>query len=142
MSFNHFHQSVEDIIKSANPEQKIIWNSLFLQFGENISISQLAISGTFVASEISVYNARKLYFAYQLDLGAATGPLAFPGYISFFDQNNTLKFVSGDNSIVWNSTSAAVNYFYNVHSLKNIWFGRIVNTSIAQFNFIGFRIGI
>lgn len=150
MSFNHFHQSVEDIIKSANPEQKIVWNYLFLRFGENISISQFYFFGswanTSTAVELNVYSSRKLYFIYEMtyklynSIGNTSRPEA-----TVYNESN-VGIISLNNSIIyWNTTTAAPNYLPVERELKNIVFSRITG-NVATDNvygwFKGFRIGI
>lgn len=143
MSFNNFHQSVEEILKTASSEQKIVWNDIFLRFGENISISQLRHVGAI--APFATYNARILFFPYYMQLVHFTNSTVVSGgLVRFYNENNTIFYYGQRNIPVWNSTAAALGYVPIDFEVKNLYFSRIDDVAVrySHINFVGFRIGI
>jgi len=143
MPFNHFHQTIEDILKTATPEQKIVWNELFLFFGENISIRQVDYTGGLIGSEFNTYNANKYYFAYQLTLIPSNAGISNAAYAlaTLYAWNNASMLTIGVNNIAWNATAAAMYYSQQPAVLANVGFSRIANATYDTIRFIGYRIG-
>lgn len=140
---NIFHQSVEDIFKAATPEQKILWNYIFLRWGERIAISQVYFTGVFAGTEFSVYAANKLYVALQMEVtyGSVNGTPAGTG-INVYNEANALFYNVFNNSSYWDVTAAAQrNSALTVYN-KNIYFSRLSLSSGTYLKFIGYRIGI
>lgn len=136
---NIFHQSVEDILRAATPEQKILWNYLFLRFGERIAISQFCFTGQFAGTEIATYTARKLYVAYQLTLAyylsSANLPVAF-----LYDETNSSHLELSGNIAYWDATAGAVRYTSQSNQFNNLWFSRINSAQYQRIHFVGYRI--
>lgn len=135
----NFHQSPEEIIKNATAEQKIIWNQLFLLFGERLSIAQYTYTGTIAAAEFITYRARRIYFALEFIAGH-TSASANNSYIQLYNQNNAVFLNLGACSAYWNSTAAVTWYVPFSKPWHNIWFSRIVNSGYQSCHFIGYRI--
>ena len=138
---NIFHQSVEDILKAATPEQRLLWNYIFLRWGERVSISQYCFSGNSVASELTVYNANKIYVAYQLNMAGAGSQIAVSS-IQLFNELNAHKGNFIKSMPYWDATAASVRYVINSLYLQNMWFSRISCNIVMEINFIGYRVGI
>ena len=138
---NIFHQSIEDILKAATPEQKLLWNYIFLRFGERVPITQLYYAGAL--GEFSLYNANKLYVAYSLDLQSNGASVAgFPNVVLFNELNAVHASISNI-AAYWDATAAAVRFGGNNISLSNYWFSRIlINGGYSTIRFIGYRISI
>jgi hypothetical protein len=141
---NNFHQTPEQIIKNATAEQRILWNSIFLKFGETIGISQFNYTGPNVGTEFLTYSANKLYFALQMSIFSSSGPAsASYGQAQLFDETNTLMFLATNNAPVWDATAAALKYSVNIIELKNLLFSRFaVVAAIGGIHFIGYRLAI
>lgn len=137
---NIFHQSVEDILKAATPEQKILWNHIFLRFGERCSVSQMVYIGSFAASDLSVYVARRIFVYYDLELSANTTPGVVVPVWSFFDENNNISFYHSDNNVYWDAIAGAFRSTSNVILSKNGYLSRLTITHAAYIRFIGYRI--
>lgn len=140
---NIFHQSIEDILKTATPEQKIIWNDLFLRFGEKISISQFVANGSPAATGLEIFQARYIYFAYQFMFGRNSGvPSNGYSHTILYNESNSINFVLDQNVYFWDTTAAAYKSGQQTTIFKNIWFSRISTASVDYLKFIGYRIGI
>ena len=138
---NIFHQSVEDILKAATPEQRLLWNYIFLRFGERVPISQLFYIGT--AGEFTLYNANKLYVSYSLDIQSNGAAVAGLPNVVLYNELNAVHATIGNSFGYWDATAAAARYGGNHISLSNYWFSRIlINGGYSQIRFIGYRIGI
>ena len=87
----NYHQTPEDIIKSASPEQRLLWNFIFLNFGVNISISQFFYIGGIAGSELTTYNANKLYLAYDLTISSGSSERPEVQQIIFIMTVQTLR---------------------------------------------------
>jgi hypothetical protein len=138
---NNFHQSIEDILKAATPEQKIFWNDIFLRFGERCAIRQFVYTGIILGSAIATYVARQMFFGYQLNINGQNGGTSVsPGSITFFDENNVLNGQASNNVMAWNATTAVMNYTVNSAQINNILFSRAGGNGIwTHINFIGYR---
>lgn len=139
---NIFHQSVEDILKAATPEQRLIWNSLFLKYGERIAISQYCYSGI-IPTPMTLFVSRKLYFAYQLtisDRSTGTFSVAFP-VATLYDEANANMNMFYNLAPFWDATAAAYKVACNPVEIKNIVFSRIGATvPYNGISFIGYMI--
>lgn len=140
---NIFHQSVEDILRAATPEQKIIWNWIFLQFGERAPVSQLVYTGQLTTSELFVYRATKYYFAYELEISRETP--AVDTIVNFVQANNALNnpaFSYYSQIPFWDATAAEVRFTSVNLVTRNIAFSRLNRAGSNPFiKFIGYRIG-
>lgn len=139
----NYHQTPEDIIRAATPEQRILWNYIFLRFGEKIALQQVFYYGNLAGSEFLIYSANKLYIALQLSLTFTLGAAnATASYVSFFNELNVLA--TGGNAVqpAWDTTAAAYKYGNNDYNSKNEVFARILATNYSQIKFIGYRLGI
>lgn len=136
----YLHQSLEDIINASDSAQRILWNEIFLKFGERIAVTPEIYSGILAGAELQTYTARKIHFAYQVSFGMVNATAASHPYIQFMDENNAQHFISFNNSLVWNVTGAVINYDANNYVEKNIWFSHVNNDQYTQIRFIGYRI--
>lgn len=138
----NIHQSIEEIIKSAPPQQKILWQQIRLLTGENAAIRQLSYIGPTLA-DFTSYSANKLFLAIELDFSSsvASNPSAAAGLVAIYDQTNTISGYFANNAPYWDATAAAPRYMPNNISLKNYLFSRILFA--APYNtlkFIGYKI--
>jgi hypothetical protein len=138
----NFHQSVEEILKTATPEQRLIWNYIFLRWGERVPISQFVYMGTVAgAGELLVYSARKLYFAYQLETAQdATSASGF--FMRLYDENNAVFFTVRNMFPYWDATAAGLKYVNGNCTSYNNYFSRLEFNAVDRVKFIGYRLGI
>lgn len=138
-----YHQSVEEILKAATPEQRLLWNYVFLRWGERVAISQFYYCGSFAASgELLVYSANRMYVGYFLNTSNEITGAAVGARVMFYNEANVLYFTSGNNSSYWDATAAAARFVGNSYSIKNMLFSRLDRQTTAYLEFIGYRIGI
>lgn len=135
------HQTIEDILKTADPTQKILWNDIFLRYGERLSVTQVVLRGTGAGyGEIGSFIATKLYFIYQLTYAMPTIGVTIP-YMTLFDRSNTAFLNVGDSSVYWDGSAAAYRSTGNVTQLKNEVFSRLsASANGIYFEAIGYRI--
>lgn len=134
-----YHQSVEEILRAATPEQKIMWNYLFLRFGERCAISQYYYAGAIAGHEMLTFTARKLFVCYQLSTEGGNGSVNGP-VIQTYDENNAASMQIAGSNPYWDATAAAVRYNTATSTLNNIYFSRIVNIGFNRILFIGYRL--
>lgn len=137
----NIHQSIDEIILSSSPEQKILWQQVRLLTGENAAVRQLYYCGPLIGSEFATYDANKLYLAYQIEASRITllWSVAIAA-MQFFDENNVSRYMEINNSTLWNSTTAAPNNVSNSAIHRNIYFGRIDLYQYTHIKFIGYRL--
>lgn len=137
---NIFHQSVEDILKAATPEQKILWNDVFTRFGDRCAVSQLVVRG--VPGELGTYVARKVYLAYQLTGTPNVAALGGAGFnrIELMDEANNLQNNLITMSVYWDNTAAAFRNVPSTIGVNNLIFSRLVLSGYQHVIFIGYRI--
>lgn len=135
-------QSIDDIIKGATPEQKILWQHVRLLTGENASIRQLFYHGSTAGAgaEFITYSANKLYLCTKFIAtgSAAVGLNLFSAQIH--NEANTIIYALNNSIPYWDATAAAVRYANNSFEYKNFVFSRLTLNSITGFLFNGFRI--
>ena len=135
----NIHQSVDEIIKSATPAQRVIWQQIRLITGENAGIKQHYYCGINTVVDMSSYDAHILYYALSICGSFASTPVAVFPVNRFYNENNVLSL---DVTIVepfWNVTAAQIQYHLAYFNLENVLFSRIV-TDWTYFKFIGFKI--
>lgn len=134
--------SLEEIISTATPAQRIIWNNILLMTGERAAIQQYFYSGVIGATELITYVARTIYFNYEMLLANDTSDAeAAPQYVNVYDENNVVKMMLSNVSPVWNTTGAAKNFTFNTMKVENIYFSRLaVAAGIEFIQFAGFKI--
>lgn len=137
---NIFHQSVEDILRAATPEQRIVWNYIYLRYGERCAVSQLQFSGNLIGSELATYAAGKMYFALQLSYSGTPAAAVAPEYLRLYDESNNIKFVISNVLPVWDATAAAMRYLNNMAYINNMLFSRLVMNTNDDISFIGYRL--
>lgn len=139
---NIFHQSVEDILKAATPEQKIIWNQIFLKYGERLSISQYYYAGV-IGAPINIYVARRMFLAYSLiiaDRTTGAAGAAMP-IMTVYDESNANQQMFYNVSCFWDATAAAARYTGNTITLNNILFSRLGGVGVySSISIIGYMI--
>jgi hypothetical protein len=140
-----------NLLDNATPSQKIIWNDLFLRFGNTISIKQFFYQGSLwnAEYEFNFYQARKWYFAYELKVYVDTW--AFPSFtrIDFNEDNiGTLIFSTYKGFPVYDPGIPGILYSVSEpYSYKNVVFNNIQliggeAIGNAYTTFVGYRIGI
>lgn len=141
---NIFHQSVEDILRAATPEQRLLWNYVFLRWGERVPIAQLFYEGASPGSEFLTYNANKLYLAYSLELGRNVAPNvgASLAYCELYNESNAMFHCLMKSVGYWDATAAAARFSPITISSNNFYFSRLVLNGYASIKFIGYRIAI
>jgi hypothetical protein len=139
-----YDQTTADIIKNASPNARIVWNYLFLRFGDRIGIAQLLYIGPVAGTEFLTYNINKLYFALEFgySYSAASTGVANPAATLFYNELNVQYYMLHNNGIVWDTTAAALKYSVKNTSIENIYFGRIVVNIANYIKFDGYRLNI
>jgi hypothetical protein len=132
-------QSIDDIIKNATPEQKVIWQQVRLLVGENAAIQQYFYIGPTAGSELTVYAANKLYLANVIEGSGGVVTTSVP-LIQLLDRANVVHFVLSNFGIMYDSTAAVNRYGGNVISQNNVWFSRINVIQVANIKFNGYKI--
>ena len=138
-----YQQSIEDIYKSASPEQKIQWQAIRLITGEKAAVRQLSWSSLYGGPNpgLTTFIANRLFFALQIDFGAQQVSHVSNGLIYFADATNNWNFFAQNSSTVFNTATGQANYTANYMSLKNLIFWRyFVGAHYSWVNFIGYVI--
>lgn len=125
---NNFHQSVEEIVKAASPEQKILWNDIFLRFGQHIAVRQFVFYGDAVGTRLFTYDARTLYFLYEFNCYYESGVAATFNYVVMYDELNAAEFYLVTSMPY---ALAAVNYMPVDRVINNVTFSRIARSGAA-----------
>jgi hypothetical protein len=140
MDIKNFHQTPEEIIKSATPEQRILWNYVGLLCGERFTLSQVFYQGAIGGSEFNTYRARRLYLALSVNFDPIGNPQVNPNFIEFHGVGDAIEMYPSFDTVVWNATTAAVNFKCCELYLSNYLFSRVVIQGYTSMRFIGYRI--
>ena len=132
-------QTTEQIIKNADAVQRILWNSIFLRFGNNVGISQISYIGPQAGSEFIVYSVNKMYFLLELSAFFGAMNINISSLIIYNAANVAIGTVTNINGL-WNGTTAAANYVGNAIHLKNILISRITSALYSNIKLIGYRL--
>jgi hypothetical protein len=133
------NQNIETILKNASPTQKLIWNYIFLTYGENVCISQIYYGGA-IGTEAETYAAGKMYFLYRMIFGNGAGAAASinAGAVNLYDASNTLMTILNANMPEW--VGAATNYV-NLHiDINDLLFSRFATTVYNEVTYCGYRL--
>jgi hypothetical protein len=139
MKYNSY-QSIEDIIKSATPEQRILWQQVLLIAGEQAPVRQLFYQGAAAGSEFLTYSPNKLYLALDLSGNLIAAQASFGSFL-VHDETNTGVMYYGSIYPVWNTTGAAVWSASTSQENRNFYFSRLIVTGYTFIKFIGYKIG-
>lgn len=135
-------QSIEDLLKSATPETKLLWQQIRLLTGENSAVQQYHYIGAIIGSEFMTYDANRFYLALNLKFtySRADSAITLGGNIQLHDQNNALSFSCSNNSSLWDTTAAQIKYVPITSALNNIPFSCIgARYGYDEMQFIGFK---
>lgn len=133
----NFHQNIEQILAAATSEQKILWNDIFLKFGDRCAISQYYFAGG-LAGQLNTYAARRMYVAYELQLFGNFTPQVAAVSAIFYDENNAVQGQAGNLSTYWDVTAAGVRYIANNFAVNNVYFSCV--TGLNWIIFKGFTL--
>jgi len=137
----NIHQSINQIIESAAPEQRVIWQQVQLIVGERAAVRQLYYAGAIAGSEFLTYSANKLYLAIEMNTSFTSGGVqAAAGQIVIYDENNTATNRYSRQAPIWDATAAAAKYSLLPIYFTNLYFGRITVTTYTDIKFIGYRL--
>jgi hypothetical protein len=136
----NFHQTPEEIIKNASPKDRILWNSIFLQYGDRIALSQLYFCGNPAGGEFMNYFNNKLYFALKFRAGSNGNASITTAKIDFYNDVDAVQLTIAKNSAVWDTTAANIKFTANYIDIESQIFSRLVMTNYAFINFIGYRL--
>lgn len=139
---NIFHQSVEDILRAATPEQRILWNYVFLRWGERVPIAQLYYNGNPAGTEFLTYSARKIYIAYSLFMSSDGVALATIPQTLLRDDADVTNNSCRSLESYWDATAAAARFVCEQAVIHNVWFSRLIPQGHNGMTFIGYRISI
>lgn len=136
------HQSIEEILKAASPEQLILWSQSRLLCGENAAIRPISYTGNLTGSEFTGAGVpRRLYIGYLIELSYTSSGGATDAPTTIVTP--TGNFILRNQSATYNSGTAQYFYAYNSISVKNYLFTQLVEVFggiITKLNFIGYRI--
>ena len=139
----NYHQTPEDIIKAATPEQRILWNSIFLKYGDKIALQQLYFCGAIAGTEFLTYSANKMYMAMSVESSFVTSQVAITYcFNEFYNEANAVFYTEVNVAPAWDTTAAIMKFSNNNAKTTNILFSRIALTSYTRMKFIGYRLGI
>jgi len=135
------HQSINEILDSSTPEQRIMWEAVMLITGENCAVRRLHYQGV-GAGEFGVYFNTKLYLALELGCTFTSGTAETVNYGScdLYDMANNQFYSLGESSFAYNTVANAMRYSHADIERHNLIFSRITFNSYTRFKFIGYRI--
>ena len=136
----NIHQSIDEIIKAANPTQKLLWQQVRLIVGENSAVQQFSYMGAIAGSEFLTYSANKLYLALELWMGH--GNISVNQFVhTLYDQTNTVSYIDSACMPYYDGTAAAVRYMPISSKLDNVWFSRVATTGLYSYmKFLGYKL--
>jgi bifunctional ADP-heptose synthase (sugar kinase/adenylyltransferase) len=133
------HQTIEQIIRSSTPEQRILWNEARLIVGENAAIQPYYFLGSTAGHRMLTTNAEVLYFAYELEFSKNTfAATTSAAGVNLFNPVGGTIFMPSQPFPVWDVTGAAIKYTSNTIQLKNLLLWGFLPVSIDYFKFIGY----
>lgn len=140
MDIKNFNQTIEGIINSATPAQRIAWDNIFRLVGDRFTVSPFYYMGSIAGlDELLVYRARRIYLAYEIS--ATQGAVgAGISYLVLYNEANVISSVLFNLSMIWNTTTLALNYCPNYINETNVYFSRTAPTGYACIKFNGYRI--
>lgn len=117
--------SIYDIIDSSSAEQKLIWNFIFLRYGNHATIEQRVIIGINTANwEMNVYVARRMFFIYHARFTDASNIVyTTPPYVSILNEVGVIAERLQLYQPSFNSTTGVMNYYARTLEVKNILCG-------------------
>jgi hypothetical protein len=135
------HQSPEEILAAASPEQRIIWNNIFLTAGDRASLSQFYYSGLITSAEFFIYRARRMYFIYSIIIGGQNG-LTNIGTLELYDVNNALILYLNSSSPVYDGLAGVLKLYSRSIKVENQYFSRLAipGSLFTTIQTIGYRI--
>jgi hypothetical protein len=136
----YIHQNLEEIITSANSEQKILWNEILLRFGEKIAVRPIYYEGAITGSEFATYIANKTYLSLYSVVTTQGYGSSSPWYVELYNHLNASKAIYSNNVCYWDATAAAARFVGNTLELKNVYFHRLDKINYTTLIFKGFRI--
>lgn len=141
------HQNIKQILSAATPEQKIIWNDVFLTFGENIGISQFHWRGQFQGmgmTPLETANANIYYLCYSLVLINELNLQNTTSSVTFSDRFGAFLFGDIVSTVYYDPVVTPPRNRYNAKTVKyeNLYFWYIEPVRINAGIFTGFRITI
>jgi hypothetical protein len=142
------HQTPQQILQAATPEQKILWNYIYLTFGENIAISQLYYIGQINATRFTTYSANRLYIIYSGQFSTDFIPNTYSAgrpTLQFCNELNAIYLAANNNNTYWDATAAAPRNMNSILKLENFIFSRIVQSAAIDYQYailIGYSISI
>lgn len=142
MDRNTFQQTKEEIIRSAPPATRVLWNQLYLICGERLSIAGFHYQGAPGANELGIYRAGRIYLALNIVFGSinASNNIA-QGSVTFYDEGNNANFNIANHATYYDTVGAAAYYMFNGVELSNIYFSRVVcGARVTWIKFTGYRI--
>lgn len=130
-----------ELYKCATPETKLIFDHLYLKFGDSLSISRFCYTGVINSTFWLTFTARRLFLALYVSFGHGGAVLNTSSpQVSFYDETDTIFYQSNQSNIMMNDTLQLVRYNgMNIYE-RNIYFSRILKTHYDYINFIGYEI--
>jgi len=139
---DNINQSVDEIIKSSSPAQRILWQQVRRITRENASVQQIIYNGS-ISVPFTTFVSGFVFLAYEISIYNSSAVQAGSiNKIVAYNHLNVASYRFGIGYPFWNATTASQNTFLGVDKWENIFFGRI--DSAGSFNlmhFNGFRIG-
>jgi len=134
-------QSIDDIIKNATPEQKILWQQIRMITGENASIRQYYYFGGIAGHEVLTYSANRLFLAFELQFAGGSINNSITNIsVDLFNEANVLSFSTAETSGLWDATAAMRTQIAQNLFIPNCYFSRIINHNIGYMKLNGFKI--
>ena len=134
------HQSIDEIIRSASPAEKILWQQIRLLVGEYSAVQQFYFCGAIAGTELLTYSANRLFLYLSLEAHSGLVGSGSTSGIATYDENNTLSATYQNQITYWDATAAAARYSHNMIRVYNGIFSRLLVTSYTTVKIIGYKL--
>lgn len=136
----NIYQSVDEIIKSCDPEIRILWQQIRLITRENASIRQFHYQGACAGSEYLTNVTGRLYLIINASFGHPSYGNPINPLITVYNESDAISFYIYNCAPVWDTTGAAIKNFDNYVTLRNFYFGRLSVVNYSHMILTGFKI--
>lgn len=124
---------------TSTPQQET-----FLRFVTNVfdivAIAPKFYQGVITGSEFETYNAKKLYFAYDVQIMNAAAHGEIEGSVLFYNVANGLFYSAKNANAYWEVVGAKDEFLMNPIFLQNFYFSRLAATIYNSLIFNGYLV--
>lgn len=124
----NIHQSIDDIIRAATPEQKILWQNIRLLTGENAAVQQIHFMGL-IPADFTTYSANKLFLITKAVFSfSSMAPQNNPLRVQVYNEANQHLLSFQDAPVYYDTVANAARYEPATIEARDFYFSRIVTT--------------